>query len=207
MENWEEFKVGKIEEGKSGSWSLVEFEVSKEDAQMMELRAMFNPQRRDRSVPAGEYMGLYRDGSIIMSDTRAEIFELEPLFNQVKKGDRAIVFGLGLGVVVNGLFKLGAKEVHVVELSNDVMNLTADHWKSKFGDKLTIEKGDACEFDPIEGFDVVWYDIWDDISSRYIDQMEEFRQQWKGLSRWTGSWAEDQAIEQRDRVESGFGLY
>lgn len=184
-----------VPEGESGNYKVERFEVSDEDARFSGMRDIFSGQGH-RSVPAGVYTRLIRKGlwGPLMSDTPAEIRDH---YNPVRKACRdCLINGLGIGVVLQAcLRKPEVDHVTVIEISEDVIRLVADHYYDKFGkDKLEIIQEDALEWKPPKGkfYGMVWHDIWPDICSDNWEIMKKLHRKYGRRSLWQGSWCRDE---------------
>ena len=177
-----------VPDGQSGDWRVSTFEVSKEAEKMGMMRAIFSSSR-GRYVPAGTYKGLYRGGSVIMSNTPDEVSDLYEFFRAVK--GEVLINGLGLGVALRVILdKVNEKGnpvvtgVTVVEFSEDVIQLVAPAFKSD--PRVHIVHVNALEYRPVcpksGKFDAVWHDIWDDITSENLPEMKRLHRKYGSKS-------------------------
>ena len=172
------YKVS-VTKGKSGDWEVRQFEVERG----IELVRM---QLAGRGCDPGQYTQLLHRGSVIMSDTEAEVRDLRELIYQAK--GRVLMAGLGLGVALGAILK--KKEVHhvdVVELSEDVIRLVAPSFTCK---RVTIHQGDIFTV-PLNGFkkwDVAWFDIWPNICGDNLPEMHKLHRRFARRAAWKGSW-------------------
>lgn len=188
--DWTRYKVD-VPEGSQGNFAVKRFSVSEGDFKMNVLiNAMHGS---SRYVPPGTYTKLaqvsgWRD--TIMSDTPDEIRDhYEPIRRAV---GRCLVNGLGLGVVANGmLMNPEVEKVTCIEISQDVINLVAPHWKARWGNRFEVICADALEWKPPKGsvFDVVWHDIWVGICSDNLKDMATLHRRYGKRCGWQGSWA------------------
>ena len=194
MKSWEEYKVN-IEPGESGNFSVERFEASEQAASFERIRAVVGG---GRCVPAGTYTALYRKGgwggkTLVMSDTRDEIYDLRGVLTNAH--DHCLVAGLGLGVVVRAmLLDERVTKVTVLEISPDVIKLVGESLKAEFGDKLEIIEADALEWKPPKGvhYGTCWFDIWDDICADNLSEMSKLKRRYARKSDWKGCWCEYQ---------------
>ncbi len=170
-----------VPEGVSGEWRVKKMTVKKRPHTSFHMFVSVVRQH-GRYVPPGTYTGLLRNKAVIMSDTPDEMQDMHPVNNF---SGHVLVGGLGLGAAVGWMLEhTDVERVTVVEKSLDVIKLTADHWKQKFGERLRVEHGDIFEWEPPytratssnqgkhgKHFDHAWLDIWNDIS---VDNMPEF---------------------------------
>lgn len=112
--------------GISGTVEVRRFEITEQQAARSFLRG------RGRGVPAGTYTGLYRNGSLWMSDTPDEKRDHLPILNAVREhaAERVLVNGLGLGMVVAALLATeSVRHVDVVDTDPDVIALVGPHYE------------------------------------------------------------------------------
>lgn len=191
MITWEDYQVD-VPEGESGPWKVERATAEKSLGLMV-----FNMKAAGRSIPPGTtYTELTRHGSVIMTDTPAEIHDLSGFFYQVRcattpeHAPTILIHGLGLGVAINGAFVSGAGHITVVEESPDVIALTGKHWQTKYGDRLTIIEGDAYTWKPeaSQRWDLCWHDIWDNLCTDNLKEMAKLHRRFGRRCNWQGSW-------------------
>lgn len=184
--------------GTSGIWTVEKFTVTKEDAAWESVRSVVTG--CFRGATEGNFTGLSRSGSIIMSDTRDEMRDLWPLATNAK--GHVLIMGLGLGMAVRVAFECGeAERVTVIELSEDVIKLSAPTYQKQFGDRFQIVHADAYAWRPAKGerFGAVWHDIWDNISEDNLEGMGRLHRIYGRRTDWQDSWCRDRCLWQRDR--------
>ena len=188
---YSKFKVN-VPEGKVGNWEIKRFEVSKREAKFSQLRAILNPLRGDRSVEVGMYTRLTCNGTVVMSDTPAEIRDhLAPI--RCAKG-KVLINGLGLGVLLNAVLqKPEVEEVIVIELSPEVIELVGDHYIKKANGRLTIIQADALTWKPPKGvrYQMVWHDIWDAICADNLPEIHQLHRRYGRRCDWQWSWCRE----------------
>lgn len=182
-----------IPEGKSGDWEVAHFTVSKQEADMFNLRAAISFSGMGRGIKPGKYMKLVRGGhTVVMSNTPAEIRD-QQYFEHAATGN-ILINGLGLGVAVSNLLKKSeVAHVTVIENSPDVIKLVAEHLYKVFGkDRLEIIQANAFEWQPPKGvvYDYVWHDIWDNICGDNYEEMKKLRKKYARKAKWQQSWCE-----------------
>lgn len=190
--------ICKVPEGKKGVWGVVKFKVSKEDSKLEALRAAIGSSAMGRGVTeSGNYTGLFKDGSMVMSDTPDEMNDFS-YFVSVAHGS-IFIGGLGLGMILEALYQKQIRThriniIHVVEISQNVIDLTGNHYKEKWSSlndcHLNIINDNVFMWNP-RGikFDCVWHDIWDNICSDNLPEM-------KKLHRRFGHWLKPNGIQQ-----------
>ena len=200
MSDWKEYKVTDLPEGVSGDWTIKKFEISKKDADFENMRASFSFSSRGAYYVPGIYTRLKKGGTVVMSDTFDEIQDHRAAIRNAK--GKCLIGGLGLGVVANGcLLKPEVEHVTVIDLSEDVIKLVSDHYKKKFGDRLTIIHGDVMEWKPPKGerYGMVWMDIWDGICEDNLPSMGTLNRRYARKSDWKGCWKQEEIVYYRDR--------
>jgi hypothetical protein len=135
--------------------------------------------------------------AIWMSNSPSELRDMQDLVDCVQ-GDRVLVAGLGLGVLVHLLHQEG-KVITVVEISTDVCEMVGPY----LPEEVTLVNADFRKWvsDRDLKFDWVILDIWGNISSDDILDMCELYQQ-VGLK---GSvWGLDYALDQLNSLVCGY---
>ena len=181
----DKYKVN-IPSGKSGNWSVEQFEVTEDQAAIERMRSMFSG---GRGVAAGEYTSLKYKNQIIMSDTPDEIRDHSTMIRMAR--GNILINGLGIGMVLQAcLNKDVVNHVTVVEKSSDVIKLVGEYYKEKYGDKLTIVHEDAFTYKPDknERYDAVWHDIWANITTDNLPEMHKLHRKYGKKTEWQGSW-------------------
>lgn len=182
-----------IPEGRKGPWRIQHFTVSEVEAELDALRNLING--RNRAVRAGTYMSLRHDRrGIIMSDTPAERADHYQVLEWVGMGATSfLIHGLGLGMIATWLdADPRVERIDVVEIEPDVIELVAPTVLANTS-KVTIHEGDAFTFThPGEpSWDAAWHDIWDDISTENIPQMDALEERYAPHVRWQACWSRD----------------
>ena len=189
--DYDKYKVD-IPEGQSGEWRIEKFTVSEQEAKFSELRAKISFSDRGRPVKAGIYTRLLRNGTLVMSDTPAEIDDHYGTLRWSR--GNVLLNGLGLGVALKiVLGNQGVKKVFVNELSEDVIKLVRPYFTD---DRVVINHADAFEWKPPRGtrFGMIWHDIWDNICEDNLPEMKKLHRKYghyldKGGEQ--GSWGRD----------------
>ena len=152
--------------GEQGSARITHVTYRHADDPIANLRLM-----REGMPPVldATYARLSVDGSVFMSDTPMERVT-NAAFCKGAVGN-VLVFGLGIGLILPPLQHSGrVTGITVVELNPDVIALVAPHYADL--DKLKVVQGDAQTFKPKEKYDTVYFDIWPDISTKNLPQMQ-----------------------------------
>lgn len=197
-----------VPEGASGKWRIERFEITEFEANIEKLRAAFNPQRPYRAPEPGMYTRLIFNGSIIMSDTPAEVRDHIAPVRRAR--GHVLITGLGLGLVANAcLLKPEVESVTVIEIDPDVIKLVEPHYSRKFPHKFRLHQADAFTWKPINGerYSVVWHDIWPDISMDNLPEMTKLKRRFARRADWQGCWSESDCRAQRERIKTRTGFY
>ena len=179
------YNVMEIPDGKSGPWEVSTFEVTEEDIKFENLRAMFKP--GCRTMQPGKFKRLTRNGSVIMSNTPAEIADYRHFIWKAK--GHVLINGLGLGcVLAEVLNKDDIQTVDVVELEPDVIDLVGKYFQKD--SRLRIYNADSYDFNPIKvtRYNAVWHDIWDNICADNLDGMAKLHRKYGRRSDYQASW-------------------
>jgi len=173
--------------GKSGDWEVSEFIVSESEARMFNLRNSFHPGYGNRDIVSGTYKKLTYKGSIVMSNTIAEINDHRYFIHKAE--GNILIAGLGLGVVLAGLLqKDEVKSITVIEKSTNVIKLVAPTFAIE--KRVKIIKADIFGWKPPKGFkyDYIWHDIWNDICGDNVEEMKKLHRKFGRYAKWQGSW-------------------
>jgi hypothetical protein len=195
-----EYKVD-VPEGVSGIWKVSKFTVDKQQAEFDALRGMFSGGGMGRSTPPGTYTSLHRGGTLIMSDTPDEIRDHRGFIRSAT--GNVLIAGLGIGMVMRAVaMKEDVKSVTVVEQSEDVIKLVADHYLAKpYGAKLDIVHADIFEWKPGRGisYDYGWFDVWDNLCTDNLDEMTKLARKYVRCVKNKGYWGK--GLLQRKRSQ------
>lgn len=188
-----------------GEWSIEKYTIGENSVER--IRSIIREgERRDPGF--GRFTRLvYRNRvgfpTTWMSDTRAEILEHEPLWNRAKILRRdhgpftAVVNGLGMGMAIHGLLKLGAAHIDVVEVNPKVIELISPYFEGK---PVTIHEGDALtyEWPANKRWELAWHDIWPEIDLVNAPEMERLHRRYGGRVITQESWSR---VEMKNRLE------
>lgn len=179
-----------VQDGKSGDWEVSTFSVTDDDIKLHNIRAMLQP--GGRTMKAGAYKQLTRNGQIIMSNTPAEISDHISFIWKAKKSELVLINGLGLGVALTEILKSEVvKDVTIIEKSEDVISLSGPTFSKD--PRVTIIHADAFEWKPPKGkrYGAVWHDIWDNICADNLPEMTKLHRKYGRRSDWQGSWCKE----------------
>jgi hypothetical protein len=164
-----------------GPWKVERFKTDMID---------FHSLLRGRGVPLGEeFTRLMFEGGLVMSDTPAEMRDIcDPVISA--KGS-CLISGLGMGLVLkNILLKEDVTDVTVVEISQELIDMVSPYYADP---RVTFVCADAFDYEPPKGkrYQMVWHDIWDDISADNLPEMERLHRKYGQRADWQGSWCKE----------------
>ena len=169
-----------VPEGISGEWSIIKVVQPERQTKRRDKRP--KPFR----YRAGTYTCLQRGGTQFMSDLYDEWWtQREAVQQAIRRGGDILITGLGLGLVVEAIFRSASDKINsvtIVEYSPDVIALVADHLLKQFDGRVRIVNADAFHWRPRKKYTVAWHDIWPDPYGDVVD--EEMKRLEKRYSRW-----------------------
>jgi len=125
----EHLNASPLPDGMMGEVEVRRIVVTERDVEVARMRSMFGG--GSTAIRAGEYVGLYRNGSLWMSDTPDEQYDHMPVITNVAKhrAERVLINGLGIGMVLNAVLHMDCvQHVDVVEIDPDVVALVGPHY-------------------------------------------------------------------------------
>lgn len=173
--------------GQKGPWKITERVITEDEARFDNIRAMINGSGF-MSVDPGTYKVLYRNGTVVMSNTQMEQRTNAEFVSRAI--GHVLINGLGLGMVLTAILKKPeVTHVRVIEISKDLISLVGRHFKND--PRVEIIHANALEYKPAKGerFNAVWHDIWDTISEDNLPDMKLLHRRYGRISDWQGSWA------------------
>jgi len=206
MRNWKESRKAcskiksNLPECNNSVWAIEKFDVSKEDSKWFNLQESISGMQGGsvREVRPGQYTRLVRKGGFnttVMSDTTAEIEDLLPLAQNAK--GEVLIAGLGLGVALDLVMSdKEVKHVTVIEISKEIIDLVGDHFKERYGNRLTLINADILEWKAPKDkhYDYCWFDIWDNICSDNLKDMTKLKRKYAKKAKHKGFWAETECL-------------
>lgn len=161
-----------VPEGECGLAKIEHYEVG-EPSQ----RWLLHPQEY---VAPGWYCRLLLGGyGIVMSDTQ---MEQDSNYGVVSHSHgKVLIAGLGIGMILRPILaKADVDSILVVEKSQDVIDLVAEHYADP---KLSVVCADIHKWQPAEGerFNTIYFDIWGDIC---VDHLKEIGRLHRRGRRW-----------------------
>ena len=190
-------------DGESGLWAIQSFEVTKEEAERFNMRQFFQGKFR-HTIDEGKYKRLiHKERGVIMSNTPMEVWTNMAFIRAAK--DDILINGLGLGMLLHALLpKPEVTSITVVEIEQDVVNLTAPHFQEHINSgRLKIVVADCFKHIPPKGqkYGAVWHDIWDNFSDDNLFQMTKLKLKYCKRTKWQGCWGEDECKAMRREID------
>ena len=148
----------------------------------------------------GDYVRLYIDGELMMSDTAMERITNREIIQKAR--GRVLIAGLGLCLIVQSMLENEEiTEIVVIEKYQDVVDLVQPIFKHS---KLKVITADIFEHEMSkeEKFDCIYFDIWATISTDNLDEMKILHRKYrKNLNEggYMDSWMRD--ILKRKRIK------
>jgi len=133
-----------------------------------------------RGLEAGTYVKLVDKNKreIVMSDTWME--QATNIDFVRKANGHVLIGGLGIGMVVLAIQdKPEVESVTVVELHQEVYDLTMKQLKPHLNDKVKVVVQDIHDFIPDRKYDVIYCDIWNNITSDNWEEMKDLTKKFK----------------------------
>lgn len=175
-----------VKDGTSGTWKLDTFEISKDKAVSLVLRAAYTG-NTDEFIPPGRYRRLSNGRDVVMSNTPMEIRTCQDFIERAT--GRVLINGLGLGMVLHAILqKDDVTHVTVIEKEQDVINLVAASFATD--PRVEIIHADAMAYCPPAGvtYNVCWHDIWPGFGTANLNQMDMLEGKYQDICEWQGSW-------------------
>lgn len=193
-----------VPEGSSGDWKIERFEVSRGDSILSSMQGM-----QGRGVRPGTYTRLMHGGQVIMSDTPAEYRDHMEFIRQARRrGGNVLIHGLGLGMCLEAILEDNdlrnpskVEHVLVIEKSQDVIDLVAEHYLDRWEGAVEIRKDDAFTWKPEKGqrWTAIWHDIWPTLCTDNLSEMATLHRRFGRRCDWQGSWGKEILKRQRDQ--------
>ena len=185
-----------LDEKETDRFKLEKFEINEKN------RSFRNP------IPYGNYIRLLDKTNIcngcIMSDTPMEHRTNYEILEKAH-GD-ILIGGLGIGMILIPLMKKEeVKTITIMEKYQDIIDMVGS--QLPLNNKVKIIQGDIFNNNFPRGtkFDVVYFDVWNYISSDVYEEMKQLKKNYRRClkskkdnpSSWMGCWAEYEAKNNR----------
>jgi spermidine synthase len=93
------------------------------------------------------------------------------------------------------------KSITIIEKSSDVIKLVAPTYLND--SRITIINGDAYTYQipDWKKYDVIWHDIWDDITFDNLKEMAILEEKYMTFADWQGCWSKREClIQDKERL-------
>jgi predicted membrane-bound spermidine synthase len=177
-----------------GLCRIERFTISNQEAEAYNFGNLLNG-CLGMNVSPGEYVKLYVNGQLYMSDTDMERSSNQS-FVQHAYGD-VMVAGLGIGLILNALREKidsgDVRSITVYEKYQDVIDVVGP----KLSDlPIKIVCADILEYRPPkdEHYDTIYFDIWPDINTKNLKEIYTLHRRWihrLNPGGWINSWMEE----------------
>lgn len=203
MRDFERYKVS-VPAGERDGIVIDHFTIEEGDVHNIRLALHNRPIN-----PPGTYTRMSEGATVWMSDVPAEVLDHKPFFGalewcQPEPGTgRILINGLGLGMCLQAALRSRmCGHVDVVERDMRVINLVAPHYyrmARECGKTLTTHHADALTvtFPTGTKWDIVWHDIWPDISVDNLPEMATLKRKYAQRCIWQGCWSEQMCRDAR----------
>lgn len=191
----------KVPDGISGTWKIESFEITEKNANFENLKLAFSGNGARYVIP-GTYKRLIHDNEVIMSNTTAEISDHVMFIHEAcYRGGHILINGLGLGVALSKILQNSKKitQITIIEKSKDVITLVAPTYLKD--PRIEIIHADALKWKPPLGvrYTTVWHDIWNNICTDNIPQMNKLHRKYGRRCDWQGSWCKELCLYYRKK--------
>lgn len=154
---------------------------------------------KSMAVFPGEYVRLFINGELMMSDTPME--RRTNVEFVVNANGHVLIAGLGLGMIVNALrekIKDGdVTQITIIEKEQDVVDMIRPFLHEIEKEcQINYITADILEYKPEKGskFDSIYFDIWPDISPENLPEIAKLHMRFRNYlnranpNKWMGSW-------------------
>ena len=183
-----------LEERTGRRFSIKYREATLEDCRLENDRCLLSFNFRTHfDLRPGIYTYLCEDDEYIMSDTATEIFTNVEFISRVH-GD-VLIGGLGLGIMPKILQELPrVTSVTIIEKESEVISLVED--QLGLPRHIEVIKADVFEWRPKKTYDVIYLDIWRDISTFVLQECDFLENSFQKFLKprkksWIGSWRQE----------------
>lgn len=179
-----------------GVAKIKRFTISEDEARAYNIRTCMSYGSGLQFVTAGDYVKLYVDGELMMSDTPMEK-TTNMKFIRNAHGE-VMIAGLGIGLILENIIPLyesgKVTKVVVYEKYQDVIDLVAHRYIDRL--PLEVRREDIMTYKPSreEKYDTLYFDIWADIDEKNLDDVRVLHNRWKSHKKdgaWMDSWMAD----------------
>jgi len=148
--------------------------------------------RDGRNYVPGTYTYLFRNNTLVMSDTPDEKKDHRLAVKNTE--GNCLIAGLGIGMVLNAIaLKPEVLHIDVVEVSQEVIDLVSDHYNQLYPGKISFHCASIFDWNPVKGveYNMAWYDIWDNFDTNNLSEMTKLHRKFGKKVEWQGSWSKE----------------
>lgn len=169
-----------------GAYSIETLNITPKEAELQNIRCVIN-NRPEQMIEAGQFKVLKENGEIWMSNTLMEVTTHQEAIKKAK--GNILVAGLGLGMFLTAIKdKKEVNKITVIEKSKEIIELVGKYYQDK---KIEIINADIFQYQTKEKFDFIWLDIWPDICSDNLQEMEILKNKFSKNSKDILCWSEE----------------
>lgn len=185
-----------------GVATIKRFSISEDEARDYNMRTVMSYGSGLQFVQAGDYVKLYVNGELMMSDTPMEK-KTNMEFIRNAHGE-VMIAGLGIGLILENLIPLyedgKVTKVVVYEKYQDVIDLVAHRYTGRL--PLEVRCEDIMTYKPSreEKYDTLYFDIWPEVDDKNLDDVCVLHNRWKTHKKdgaWMSSWMADYLRKRR----------
>lgn len=163
-------------------------------------------QLEGRDPGHGTFTKLIHGDTLWMSDTDAECRDHFEPYRRAKLLDgrgRVLINGLGLGVLLGAILRLGSvREIDVVELNPDIHALVGPWYLARAAEagvdlRLHLDDAFTIQWPKHTRWDVVWHDIWPTICVDDLAEHARLNRKYGNRTFWQGCWVHDDLLYYR----------
>ncbi len=161
-----------------------------------------------RGTAPGTYTRLRTPGLVWMSDVDCERADHLPAVERIADPAtrRILINGLGIGMIVKAALAFShVQQVDIVEIDSRVLTLVGPTYLRD--PRVTLYQGDAYaaagSWPPGTRWDLIWSDIWPDLITDNLPEMQRLQEAYAGRARWHGCWGQLALLTLRRWEQSG----
>ena len=172
--------VGLLKEEETKNFKLEHFDVTEDDVKRCLLMDSIHGRREYMGFKAGTYVKLIRKNkmfnNIVMSDTAMEKYSNMEIYYEAH-GD-VLIAGLGIGMILLGLQNNEkVTSITVIEKEQEILKIIKD--QLPLNGKVTIIHGDIFSYVPDKKFNIIYFDIWDNVCGDNWDEIKSLQNKFR----------------------------
>lgn len=183
-----------VPDGVCGDYRIETFIIDEQESRYTLMREAAGHQ--GAYIPPGTYKRLMHGHAVVMSNTPMEVETNQAIIEHAE--GYVFINGLGMGMVLTAILakihrgQVAVKDVVVIEQATEVIQLVAPTFSDD--PRVHITHADAFTYDPspLIGYDAIWHDIWSDLNTDNLAEMEQLRMKYAAIASWQGCWGEEE---------------